>query len=49
MMQQQIEEKLKSQPQYKDKPEEAKKQAELLASIKENKPKTITEKEDKEN
>lgn len=49
MMQQKIEEKLKSQPQYKDKPEEAKKQAEILASIKENKPKTITEKEDKEN
>ena len=48
-MQKEIEEKLKNSPQYKDKPEEAKKQAELLSAIQESKPKTVDEKEDKEN
>lgn len=48
-MQKEIEEKLKNSPQYKDNPEEAKKQAELLSAIQESKPKTVDEKEDKEN
>lgn len=48
-MQKKIEEKLKNSPRYKDHPEEAKKQAELLATIKDSKPKTVSEKEDKEN
>ena len=47
--QKELEQKLASSPNYKDNPEEAKKQAEVLAAIQTSKPKKVSDLEEREN